>query len=208
MEWEDVDRIMKFKLKDSEVDKYKKRFIKGALKSGMKVEDAASLFDKMCLYLFNKGHGVAYSLISVKQMYYKTFYTLEFWTVALKYADKTKRWQYISGAIKDGCLLMTPHVNGYMYDTISRLQGDKFIWQGLISLPNVGEKAAQAIEEEKYRGGKYFTEEEFLGRVPKRTVNKRVLEVLKTNGALEFDQKKYFSRVMQFNSIMKNKTYN
>ena len=207
MAWEDVDKIMKFKLKYEEIDKYKKRFIKGALKSGMEKGEAGELFDKMSLYLFNKGHGVAYSLISVKQMYYKTFYPLEFWTTALKYADKAKRWQYISSAIKDGCLLMTPHVNGFAYDTISKLQGEKFIWQGLISLANVGEKAAQAIEDERYSNGNYVSKKDFLGRVPKRTVNKRVVEMLQTNGALEFNKKKYYSRVMQFNSIMKNKQY-
>ena len=117
MEWADADKIMKMqkghgmteralKLFMEEHDKYKDKFVKGAMQNGFQEEEASDLFEKMTTYTFNKGHGVGYSLISVEEMFYKVYYPNEYWFCKLKYAkDDAEYNKFCSKAVKDGSVI-------------------------------------------------------------------------------------------------------
>ena len=102
-------------------------------------------------------------------------------------------------------MVFLPHVN---YSTegarIRIVEGEKTIQQGLREIKNVGEKAAQAIVAERMRGGIFTSLDNFLDRCTGKgmKVNKRTVEVLKEHGALEFDKKRYITRVTKYNSTL------
>lgn len=216
MTWGDADKVMKMiggqsQSEDAkaEFEKNKKelgeKFVKGAMENGLTKKEAEHIFSMVLVYSFNKGHSVGYSLISVEEMYYKTFYPLQFWASKLKAeADDTKRAEYKSQAVKDGCLIMLPHVNGTVYDSISTLKGEEVIQEGLSSVKGVGEKAASTIIEM----GPFIDFPDFeekLSELPKekkRTVTKRTISILKEFGAFDFNEKKYYKRIIAYNSSL------
>jgi DNA polymerase-3 subunit alpha len=188
---------------DDAEDPLKKKFIKGAMKySKIPKQEASELYDSMTLYLFNKGHGAGYGLISFYQMYLKKYFPLEFWCSTLKYeGDDSKVEIYKSCAVRDGCIIFLPHVNGKAQFRITKVSGDDVIQEGLSSIKNVGLKSAQVIEQL----GPYKDENDFILRVPKRAVNARVMEALKNAGALEFNRNKFIKRVVAYNSTLYSK---
>ena len=216
MSWADADKVMKFlksghgmtekalKLKMQEEERLVNEFVKGATKNGVKEKDARDLFDKIMVYSFNKGHAVGYGLISIEQMYYKVYYNTEFWFVTLKYANEKDIPRLSSKAVKDGCVILLPHVNGGANHKLTKIDGERCIREGTSTIKNVGLKAAQLIEEERIKNGKFKYYDDFLDRIEpnKRVINKRVIEALKENGALEFNKKIYFNRCQKYNSSL------
>lgn len=215
MEWADADKIMKMqkghamteralRLFEEEHDKYKSKFVKGAIENGFSKEDASDLFEKMTSYTFNKGHGVGYSLISVEEMYYKVYYPNEYWFSKLKYAKNEEEFQkFCSKAVKDGSVIFLPHVNYSTEKTrLRKVEGENCLQQGLSEIKNVGEKAASFIIEERSKNGIFTSFDNFYDRCKSRTVTSRVIEVLKEQGALEFNKKTYVNRVKKYNSAL------
>lgn len=214
MSWSDADRIMKM-LKGGgmteeairKLEKFKKelsdKFIKGATKNGLEKQEAIDLFDKMLVYSFNKGHGVGYSIISLMEMHYKIYYPTEYWYVKCKYAnDEIERRKYNSLALKDNVLVFLPHVNYTADHSMRKIQGKPVIQEGLISIKNVGAKAAEAIEQERKTNGNFKSYDDFVSRCKSRAVTSRVIESLLEASALEFDKKTYLKRVTKYNSAL------
>lgn len=214
MSWDDSDKVLKFlkgtKMTERAIQEQKQqgdyllnKFKEGALKNGISDAEAEDIFDKITVYSFNKGHATGYALISMQHMYYKVHYPLEFWYIKMKHApNEADLAKYRINAVKQGTVLMLPHVNGTADFSIGEIDGEKVIREGLVSIKNVGLKAAQIIEEERRANGNYTCFEDFIGRLPKRTVNKRVVDALLENGALEFNRKTYIKRVTKYNSAL------
>ena len=215
--WEKADKIMKFmkkplsalsdeerKKKIKEAAELEKEFVSGAVKQGYDAEESKETFNKLLTYGFNKGHATGYALISIEQMYYKIYYPAEFWYVTLKYANEQDIPRLSEKAVADGCIILLPHVNGCAHHKLIKIDGDLCIREGLLTIKSVGQKAAKAIEEERKRNGKYKDYDDFVDRMEpyKRTVNSRVLSVLKEQGALEFRNKIYFARCEKYNSAL------
>jgi len=80
--------------------------------------------------------------------------------------------------------------------------GELVIREGLNTIKNVGEKAAEIIETERKKNGPYQDLDDFLDRVPKRNVNSRVVDALIKEGALEFNEKVFLKRVTKYNSTL------
>ena len=157
----------------------------------------------MLIYGFNKGHSTGYTLISVDQMWYKIHYPAEFWYVKMKYAgSETDIHKYSQCAVKDNAVVMLPHVNYTARTSMREYDGENVIQQGLSIIKNVGEKAAEAIEEERKKNGVFLDYDNFYDRCKGRTVTTRVIDTLKEQGALEFNQKRYLSRVVKYNSAL------
>ncbi len=212
--WQEADRVMKLmknaiasmgELEEINKDKHEltEKFVKGAVENGYDEKLARDTFENMLVYTFNEGHGVGYSLISVEEMFYKTYYPTEYWYIKMKYAkDDGERYKFAMKASKQGVLVFLPHVN-YTCDYCLRVIDDeKVIQQGLVAVKGCGRKAAEEIEAERKKNGPFVDEDDFLERCKSRVVNKKVIDVLKECGALEFNKKKYINRVVKYNSCL------
>lgn len=186
------------------IEQMKKDFYKGCRQEGLDKEQTDSIWASMLIYGFNKGHSTGYALISVDQMYYKLHYPTEFWYVKMRYAGSDADiYKYSQCAVKDGAVVMLPHVNYTAITSIRVVDGENVIQQGLSIIKGIGEKAAQAIEEERNKNGVFTSFDNFYDRCKGRTVNERVIRTLKEqSSALVFDKKRYLNMVIKYDSSL------
>ena len=199
-----VDKLMKFKFSEEERGHLKEEFIAGAKEhSGLSEKVTGPLFDAMALYMFNKGHGAGYALISEWMMYHKVKHPTEFWFATLKWEyDDRKRREFQEEAASEGILLFIPHVNYTADYSIRTIEGEKIIQMGYNSISGVGPKAAQEIEAERRKNGPFKSYDDFVDRCKSRAVTSRVINNLLEDGALEFDKKTYIKRVKELNTAL------
>lgn len=195
----DADKVMKSVNAKAVNKELLAKFIEGASKNlKLTKREAERLYRQSTLYLFNKSHAVGYTLVALYQMYFKHYHPLEYWYATLRYEkDDAKRRVYQGYAVRAGCVIFPAHVNGTARYSIEQVDGDRVIRAGLSSIPGVG-KVALAIEAAK----PYTDDTEILAKLPKRVVNKKTYQCLLDAGALEFDQKKIESRIIQSNSYL------
>lgn len=208
LNWNQADKLRKMddpgsfkarKLLEQYHDEFLNVFIRGMKKHGVGRSEASELFGKFLNYTFNKGHAVGYTLISFYEMFYKVYYNTIFWQVKLKYCSDENEWKFQNLAVKDGALILTPHVNGSAYYSIANVDNEDCILMGISSIKGVGDKVAKSIEEEREKNGNYKDIDDLCDRLPKRIITSRVKEALKENGACIFDKKRYFDHVMRYN---------
>lgn len=200
----DVDKVMKFKFSDAEREVLKQKFVEGAIKhSRAKRQEAEELFDSMALYMFNKGHGAGYALISEWQMYHKVKHPTEFWFATMKWEiDERKKAEFMSEASRDGIVFFLPHVNYSADYSIRKEGGEEVVQMGYNVIKNVGPNAAAIIEAERKKNGTFKSYDDFYDRCKSRAVTSRVIESLLEEGALEFNRKTYNARTLKFNSAL------
>lgn len=208
LNWNQADKLRKMddsgsfkarKLLEQYHDEFLNVFIRGMKKHGVGRSEASELFGKFLNYTFNKGHAVGYTLISFYEMFYKVYYNTIFWQVKLKYCSDENEWKFQNLAVKDGALILTPHVNGSAYYSVANVDNEDCILMGISSIKGVGDKVAKSIEEERKKNGNYKDIDDLCDRLPKRIITSRVKEALKENGACIFDKKRYFDHVMRYN---------
>lgn len=202
MEWPDVDKVMKSLRQTAVVgrDPLRKKFVSGAVKfSGVTKAEATDLYKKMTLYLFGKGHGAGYTLMSFYMMWLKLNYPIEFFVASIRFtSDEYRQSIYKSAAVKNGVVVLLPHVNGSAQCSMVQVEGDNAIQEGLISVKGVGVKVAEEIE----RRAPFEDEDDFVDRVPKRIASSRVVNALRSVGALEFNTKRYYRSIKNYNSAL------
>lgn len=185
------------------IEQMRKDFYKGCRQEKLTKAQTDSLWASMLIYGFNKGHSVGYSLISIKQMWYKINYPTIYWYVKMRYAgNDSDLHKYSQLAVKDGAVVMLPHVNYTAKTSIRKLDGNLVIQQGLSILKDVGDKAAELIQEERKKNGPFRDYDDFYDRCKGGPVNKRVINVLEEQGALEFNKGIYIKRVVKYNSAL------
>lgn len=185
------------------IEKMRKDFAVGCKKEGLTQEQTESIWASMLIYGFNKGHSVGYALIAVKQMWYKLHYPTFYWYVKMRYAgNDADLFKYSELAVKDGCVVLLPHVNATAYTSIKKMDGDFVIQQGISILKDIGSAAAESIEAERKQNGNFCDYDDFYDRCKGRSVTKRVIDVLEEHGALQFDKKKYYKRVIKYNGSL------
>lgn len=185
------------------IEQMKKDFYKGCRSEGLTRKQTDSLWGSMLIYGFNKGHSTGYSLISVDQMWYKVHYPTEFWYVKMKYAlNEANIFKYAECAVKDGVVVMLPHVNQTARTSLRNYDSEMVIQQGMSIIKGIGDKAATEIEMERKKNGKFLDYDDFYDRCKGRAVTSRVINILEEQGALEFNEKRYISRVVKYNSTM------
>jgi DNA polymerase-3 subunit alpha len=128
-------------------------------------------------YGFNKSHAVAYAMISYWTMWLKVHYPNEFYSVLLsREPDDDNIRRFITEMRQEGIKLLPPDINKSMADFSL---DDDGVRAGLAKIKNVGENAVAAILEHRpYKGM-----DDFLSRVNRRIVNKRVIANLIKVGA-------------------------
>lgn len=177
--------------KDSKLlNSYKSKFIEGAIGNNYDEQGAKRLWHKLEYsgsYLFNLSHATTYAITGYISMWFKANYPLEFWTAALEFV---KNMEYVSRFINEmnklqDVSIVPPDINYSDKHFVADPETKKIYWS-LIQIKEVGEVATQFILEEREGKGKFFSLEEFVGRVPKQKVNKKVIEALIFAGG--FDQ--------------------
>lgn len=220
MTWDEAHATTKMKLDVQKFDwyfkdpnyypKFEQAFVDGCKKRGFKIleADARKLFKSFYAYSFNEGHSVGYTLVSVEQMYYKTYYPEVFWYAKIKYAKNDADFaKYCENAVKDGAVVFLPHVNySLAKSSLRKVDGEFAIQQGLTAIKGIGEVAAQVIVDERRNGGVFINVDNFLDRIEANPngskVNKKVKELLIEYGALDFNKKLYISKVKKYNSAL------
>lgn len=204
MEWDDVDRQIKLAGKETEEKKeLKKKFVTGITKKiGMSKDDAEELYEKISLYLFNKGHAVGYALIAFYEMYLKHYYPFEFYLATLKHTDKEEeQLKYVVEAIGKGIIVIPPHINSTSFCSETDFDGCRAIQLGISGIKGIGVKSA--IEVEKCRPYKSYRD--FEDRICKRVVNKAKRKALMDNDCFVFNEDEVVKRIITYGKEMLKK---
>lgn len=223
LEWVEADKVLKANKHGhvdqfhEEIAKYKDKtgvdlrakFISGCLDKDIGMERAEQIWDALSRYSFNKGHSVGYAIISMEEMYYKVYYPTFFWYTKIKYArDDKEKIEFSNEACKSGSVIFLPHVNYSKPATsIRKVDGEPVLQQGLTDLKGIGDKAAELIYDERKKNGVFISYDDFYDRCVGRVVNKRVLNILVDNGAVEFDKKVYIRRVTSYNTALYSRAH-
>ncbi len=201
----DILRRAMGKKKPEEMAKQKEIFTKRAVDKGVPPKKAEEIFNLMAMfaeYGFNKSHSVAYALLAYRCAYLKAHYPLEFMASLLS-SEKTntdKVVSYIGECRTKGINILPPDINESQIDFTVTEKGIRF---GLAAVKNVGENAVNAIIEARSKAP-FSSFSDFISRVNKRKVNKKVLESLIKSGAfdsLEKSRAKLLNLVDSFSTV-------
>lgn len=171
--------------------KMKVEFIQGAKeKNGMPEAESEALFnaiEKFAGYAFNKSHSAAYSVITYRTAYLKTYYPVEFMAALLstEMGNQDNVVKYIQSARERGIPILPPDVNGSERDFSVEWQGDSAsIRFGFGAVKGLGDSAVEAILEAR-RERAFTSIYDLCERVEGRKLNRRTLEVLVKSGAFD-----------------------
>ncbi len=169
------------------LDEQQEKLVSGMMKNGIDQKTARAiweLFPPFARYGFNKSHAACYALIGYRTAYLRAHYPEEFMASLLN-ADigDTDRMSFLTGEAKQENLeVLGPDVNKSYVKFAP--DGPKIRF-GLLAIKNVGEAIAQAIVEERTRGGEYKDFADFVTRIEHKDLNKKSLESLAKSGALD-----------------------
>lgn len=178
------------KFDKAKLDSFKDKFINGYNKITGNEKESEKVWDKMMAfssYGFNKSHAAAYSVMGYWSQYFKVHYPLEFWTASLNFCNYEEETpNRISEIIKtkEDISVKPPDINKSEEKIICDPK-NKSIYYSLISIKNVGEVASSVIINERRKNGDFYSLEEFLKRVDKSKVNKKVVTNLILAGAFD-----------------------
>jgi DNA polymerase-3 subunit alpha len=170
----------------SEMRQQQTRFVSGAVERGLKKVHAESIFDllaKFADYGFNKSHAAAYALVAYQTAYLKANYPVEFMAASMTLdCDNTDKLAELRDeAERLGIDMRAPNIN---------LSQDEFavdgntIFYSLSALKGMGHHIAREIVQA--RGDEAFKSlDDFIKRMPAKTVNKKMLECLAGAGAFD-----------------------
>ena len=172
-----------------EIKKYKKKFIKLAIKNTiLDKAKAEEIFGQLVYfggYGFNLSHATSYSLIGYWTAFLKCYYFEEFMQACMTYAPQIKLQEYIDDAVEHGYELSKIDINKSM--AITWRVENKKVYLPFMSILGIGDKAAYEIERVRNVLGKVSNSSQFAGMVNSRACNKRVIELLEKAGAFSED---------------------
>ncbi|HWP40425.1 MAG TPA: OB-fold nucleic acid binding domain-containing protein, partial [Tepidisphaeraceae bacterium] len=192
------------------IARFKPDFIRGAMEKGIGRDKAEEIFElilKFGGYGFNKSHSTRYALVAFQTAYMKVYHPVEYMAALLtfemgstekvvEYIEECRRITLPDGT--RGIRVLPPDVNVsdrdftpvYVEKTGSktrRREGTKdkegVIRFGLCAVRGVGEKAVEAILQERTKSGPFTSIYDFCERVDLRSVNRATIEALVKCGA-------------------------
>ena len=182
-------------------------WMNGAVKNNYTREVAQKIWDdvlEFASYAFNKSHSAGYAILVMQTAWLKAHYPNEFMAAVLtSYTGKTEKIvHYVSACRHEGIEILPPDINesGTMFTAVK--EGVRF---GLAGIRGVGEGVAQAIIEERERGGAFKNLHDMVERVDPGACNRRVVEALIKAGA--FDSTGY-TRMQLMGFVDKNNPAN
>ena len=166
---------------------YHDKFIQGGIANGYEESYLKDLWDEMVkfsAYSFNKSHAVVYSMPGYVAQYLKWRYPVEFWTTAFSTSKSDEHDVFISEIIRTNTVALEG-VDINKSDINFKADPDQMRIYWSLSVKQCGDVAMQEIIKEREANGQFFSLKEFLTRIPKDKVNKRVVENLIYGGAFD-----------------------
>lgn len=200
--WSEADKLRKIigKKRDAAgFDEYREKFCSNEYLTRKQSEKIWADFELAALYMFNKSHAVAYSMLSYQTMWLKINYPKEFvWSMLYNESEKGKITAYLMEATRLGIKILPPDVNtSDEYFTIDS-EGIRF---GLRNVAGCGNSAIDEIT--KHRP--YGSYDEFMNRCSKRHVKAPLRESLEKVGAFVslghssgYDHERYYLPILGF----------
>lgn len=179
-------RAMGKKIK-AEMDAQRAMFVDGAVKNGVKQEQASNIFDlvaKFAGYGFNKSHAAAYAVVAYQTAYLKANYPVQFMAASMTYemASTDKLAQFVQDAKKFNIEVLPPDIN--KSGVLFTVEGNN-VRYALAGIKNVGAGAMAAIVAERTARGPFNDMQDFAARVDASVINRRQLEHMVMAGAFD-----------------------
>jgi DNA polymerase III subunit alpha len=180
-------RAMGKKIK-SEMDAQRATFVEGCAKHNnipaSKANELFDLIDKFAGYGFNKSHAAAYALLTYQTAWLKAHHRAEFYAASMSFdvALTDKLAMFVEDMRRGGVECLPPDINASQAH-FAVVNGA--VRYALGALKGVGEKAMEALVEERERGGPFSSLEELAARIDPRLLNRRQLESLAGAGAFD-----------------------
>lgn len=153
----------------------------------VEMEDPYHTFTVQSGIVTSNSHSTAYALTGYISQYLKVYYPIEFWTVALDYANEKDTLNYLSEIIQTKKIgIKPPDVNKSEISMISEQESSNIFW-GIGSIKGIGEDTAAQIIEERKLNGPYISLNEFIERhtFTGSKVKKQTYEALISSGAFD-----------------------
>jgi DNA polymerase-3 subunit alpha len=202
--WAKADRLRKIiskKKDESAFDDYKIEFISGASRyiTENQAQKLWADIEKASLYMFNKSHATAYSLVSYQTMWLKVNYPLEFlWATLTNEIEAEKTTTYLFEAQRLGIPILPPDVNTSDITFTLTYEGLRF---GILNIAGCGESAAKDIIDKR----PFDSYEDFVERTNSRSVKKNVVESMDKVGFFEslgwssqYEKERYFGPILSY----------
>lgn len=182
-------RALTKKGKGHEAENFKNTFIDRVVAKGCDAEEALQIWDALeafTKYGFNRSHSLSYAITGYICQWFKVNYPLEFWITSLQYSKDEQVYAKISEIKKlnQGINVSPPDINKAREGFYADKESMNIYWS-LTKIKYVGETAVGVIVEDREKNGNYYSFEEFLKRVPKAKINKRVVYNLIVSGAFD-----------------------
>jgi DNA polymerase-3 subunit alpha len=200
--WAEADKLRKIigKKRDAaEFEQFREKFINNAIIEKSAAKKMWSEFELAALYMFNKSHAVAYSMLSYQTMWLKVHYPMEFiWSLLYNEDAQDRITAYLMEANRLGITINSPDVN---------MSGESFsidddgIRFGLRNVSGCGNSAIGEILAKR----PFSSLEEFNAKCSKKAVNSKVRDHLDKVGAYksmghasDYDHEKYYLPILGF----------
>jgi DNA polymerase-3 subunit alpha len=201
LSWSESDDLRKAisKQRWDLMDGIKAKFIDGCASQSMPIELANALWEQIRVFGyfgFCKSHATVYAKVTYQTAYIKAHYPLEYLASLLSFKGNDnidERKQYISEARKKGIKILSPDIN--ISTDRCNIVGNS-VCLPLTFIKGIGATAYNAISGERSKGA-YKSITDFLERVDKRRVNKKVRGNLAKAGAFDnlYDRPSLLKRI-------------
>jgi len=200
--WAEADKLRKIigKKRDAaEFDQYRDKFISNAIISRQAAEKMWSEFEMAALYMFNKSHAVAYSMVSYQTMWLKVHYPMEYiWSLLYNEDAQDRITAYLMEANRLGIKINPPDIN--LSDESFTID-DEGIRFGLRNVSGCGNTAITEILSLR----PFHSIDEFYAKCSKRSINSKLRDTLDKVGAYKslnhvsaYDHEKYYLPILGF----------
>ena len=175
----------------------------GGINNGYTEKELKEFWEKLkgyASYLFNKSHSASYAILTLCTMFLKKYSRAKFFAALLSMQNTPEKIDLYSTVAKFyGINIKTPDIN---YSDIDFIEKDGDILYGLRSIKGVGETSIPEI----IKNRPYENLEDAINKVPKKSLNKRVLTGLIKSGAFDFEDTNRFSLLNKMMNLRKDKT--
>ncbi len=183
----DVLRKAMGKKQKAVLDKMKGQFMEGATAKGHPADKLNKIWtdwEAFAQYAFNKSHSVCYAMVSYQTGYLKAHFPAEYMAAVLNNQGNIEKIKFhMEECQRMGLPVLGPDVNESLKGF--SVPHDNTIRFGMNAIKGVGEAAVEDLIKERENGGPFLNVQDFMCRIPSRTVNKKSLENLVLAGALD-----------------------